>query len=84
MCSKKEKCLVAGERACFSDIRRYGTDYGRDLGSCGYEKSTPKGALASNEKRTTREEIRQKAKEVALGILGVLVLSMSMIVDIRF
>lgn len=75
MCSYVKKCLTAGQSTRFLDISHYANH-------SGYEKSAPKGAPTDKENRITREEMRQKAKDVALGILAVLVLSMSMIVDI--
>lgn len=75
MWSSEEKCLTAGQSTRFLDISHYAN-------RSGYEKSAPKGALETKKNRITREELRQKAKDVALGILAVLVLSMSMIADI--
>lgn len=75
VCSYEKKCLTAGQSTCFLDISRYAN-------RGGYEKSAPKGAFTDKKNRITREELRQKAKDVAIGILAVLVLSMSMIADI--
>lgn len=76
------KCLAAGQNTRFLDISHYVTE--DEAKRRGYEKSAPKGAPETKKNRITREELRQKAKDVALGALGLLVLSMSMIVDINF
>lgn len=81
MCSERKKCLTAGQRPRFLDIYQNTrlSDY-----SPAYEKSTPKGALKTKNHRITREELRQKAKEVLRGILAVFVLLCSGISDINF
>lgn len=78
MCSERKKCLTAGQRPRFLDI------YQNTRLSPAYEKSTPKGARKTKNHRITREELRQKAKEVLRGILAVFVLLCSGISDINF
>ena len=71
MWSGEEKCLTAGQSTRFLDISRESQ-----------KKSAPRGAHQTRNQVITRDELRQKAGEIARGILAVFVLSLSMIVDI--
>lgn len=76
MCEQSKKCLSPGQSTRFLDISQ-------NLNNHQAQKKAPRRVPVQQIQSTTESDAWQKAKDVARGILAVLLLSLSMIVDIN-